>query len=269
MTLSTKSVADIMTTLHTALDSNDAIGTVAKIDHQANAARVDEKLRATQLTLFGNPLLGTPLMQINQQAGLDLPQRLLAFEDSSGQSHIHYRSADYLRARHGLEDATETLEKINNALGKLASTAAEQEASSTAETLPAFSEGIVTVDSDNDMQTTCDNLRTAIESINPIKLVAELDHSANAHRVGEQLPPTKLFIFGNPQLGTPLMQSSQSVAIDLPQKMLVFENDAGKVSVAYDDPTYTARLHSITDQAAVIDKMTVALDKLAAVATST
>lgn len=261
-------VDETMAALETSLSENDAITIVSQIDHQANAANFDLELRPTRVTLFGNPLLGTPLMQINQLAGLDLPQKMFAWTDENGQSNIAYNSAAYLSGRHDLGEAQATLDTIDGALASLASAAGGQEFTPSEVSVPASGEGIIVELSENDMDTTYNNLRNAIESAEALILVRELDHSDNAAGVDLTLPPTRLIIFGNPNLGTPLMQSGQSIGIDLPQKMLVYENSEGEVFVAYNDPAYLARRHGITDQQEVIEMVTQALSNLAAAATT-
>ncbi len=262
------SVAETMATLETSLNANDAISIVAQIDHQANASNVELELRPTRVTLFGNPRLGTPLMQINQLAGLDLPQKMFAWTDENGQSNIAYNSAAYLSGRHDLGEAQTTLDTIDGALATLAAAAAGQEFTPAEVSAPASGEGIIVIPSENDMDTTYSNLRGAIDAAEPLIIVAELDHSANAASVDQTLLPTRLIIFGNPNLGTPLMQSGQSIGIDLPQKMLVYEDEDGQVSVAYNDPAYLAARHGITDQQTVIDTVTQALSGLATGATT-
>ena len=262
--VTTGNVAEAISALETTLNANDLIGIVAQIDHQANAAANELDLRPTSVTLFGNPRLGTPLMQINQLAGLDLPQKILAWEDETGQSNIAYNSADYLSGRHGLGGAQDVLENINNALNNLAGGAAGQTITPVSGAVPSNGEGIIVVQSANDMDTTFTNLEQAIINAPPLTLVTTLDHSANATSVGSFLLPTRLLVFGNPNLGTPLMQSGQSIAIDLPQKMLVFEDSEGVVSVAYNDPAFLAERHGITDQQDIIDMITTALGNLAA-----
>ena len=260
----TGNVAETISALETAIDGIDPVSIVEQIDHQANAAANDLELRPTSVTLFGNPLLGTPLMQINQLAGLDLPQNMLAWEDETGQTNIAYNSADYLSGRHGLSAAQETLDTINTALNNLANAAAGQEITPVAGAVPSIGEGVVVVQSANDIDTTFTNLQQAIVSAEPLTLVTILDHSANAETVGLTLLPTRLLVFGNPNLGTPLMQSEQSIGIDLPQKMLVFEDAEGVVSIAYNDPAFLAERHGITDQQEILGTITTALGDLAA-----
>jgi uncharacterized protein (DUF302 family) len=94
-------------------------------------------------------------------------------------------------------------------------------------------------------------------------ILAHIDHAAAAAKVGMALRPTEVLIFGNPLAGTPLMQAAQTIGIDLPLKALVWEDDAGKTWLAYNDPTWLARRHG-ADQGA--DRLLGAMtDALAAV----
>jgi len=94
---------------------------VATVNHQAGAASVNQKLRPTQVIIFGNPAAGTPLMQCNQTAGIDLPQKALIWEDEQGQVWLGYNSPKFLSRRHQLKGcADEALERIGNALKMLA-----------------------------------------------------------------------------------------------------------------------------------------------------
>jgi len=242
--------------------------TMGSVAETMAALETSLELRPTRVTLFGNPRLGTPLMQINQLAGLDLPQKMFAWTDETGQSNVAYNPAAYLSARHDLGEAQSTLDTIDTALATLATAAGGQEFIPAEVSVSNSGEGIIVVPSDNDMDTTYNNLRDAIDSAEALILVRELDHSANAASVELTLPPTRLIIFGNPNLGTPLMLSGQSIGIDLPQKMLVFEDADGQVSVAYNDPAYLAQRHGITDQQSVIDTITQALNGLATGATT-
>lgn len=108
---------------------------------------------------------------------------------------------------------------------------------------PLDDPGLVTLESDADFETTVARVEPALEA-RDLLLVTTVDHAENAASVGEELPPTTLFLFGNPAVGTPLMQASRSVAIDLPQKLLVWEAD-GEVFVTYNDPQYLARRHDL------------------------
>ena len=252
-----------------ALEAAPPVSIVAEVDHAANAASAGLDLRPTRVVLFGNPQLGTPLMQINQQAGLDLPQKMLVYEDAEGRVIVGYNTTDYLAQRHGVGGAA-TLDQIGSALEMFAGVAAGDDMldSEVGGATVARDEGVVTTQSENDFETTYSRLRSAISGNENLTIVAELDHAANAASVGLPLRPTRLVVFGNPALGTQLMQSEQTVGIDLPQKMLVYEDAEGVVHVAYNDPDFLADRHDLDGVADVTDTIGTALENLAAAATS-
>jgi uncharacterized protein (DUF302 family) len=78
-----------------------------------------------------------------------------------------------------------------------------------------------------------------------IATFALIDHSGEAAKVGLEMHPTKLVIFGNPKGGTPLMLAAPTIAIDLPLKILIWEDDQGKVWVSYNSPEYLAERHNL------------------------
>src|SRR5262249_49941269 len=78
-----------------------------------------------------------------------------------------------------------------------------------------------------------------------VAVFALVDHSGEAKKVGMEMHPTKLLIFGNPKGGTPLMLAAPSIAIDLPLKILIWEGDDGKVWVSYNSPEYLAQRHDL------------------------
>lgn len=103
------------------------LGVFAVIDHQANADSVDLELRPTTLILFGNPNVGTVLMQSDQSIGIDLPQKFLVWEDACGDVHIGYNSPDYLKRRHRIRDREQLFKNIGNALAAISEAAANPE----------------------------------------------------------------------------------------------------------------------------------------------
>ena len=122
-------------------------------------------------------------------------------------------------------------------------------------------EGLVTVSAEDSVEATVNRIKSDIEN-SPLTLMTTVDHAANADSVDEDLPPTTLLLFGNPAVGTPLMQASRSVAIDLPQKMLVYE-ESGRTTVAYNDPQYLAQRHDIEGQSDRLEQISSVLDQLA------
>ncbi len=107
----------------------------------------------------------------------------------------------------------------------------------------AVDRGIVDKPSSHSVDETVDRLKSILQS-RGITLFALVDHSGEAEKAGLQMPPTKLLIFGNAKAGTPLMLASPSVAIDLPLKVLVWQDAQGKVWVSYNTPAYLRERHS-------------------------
>ena len=127
-------------------------------------------------------------------------------------------------------------------------------------------DGLVTVESDASVERSVERVKDAIEGNDDLGLMAEVDHEENADSVDRDLPPTTVLVFGNPELGTPLMQAGRTLAIDLPQKLLVMEREDGTVSVSYNDPEYLAERHGVEGQDDRLDTVADALSSLADVA---
>lgn len=128
--------------------------------------------------------------------------------------------------------------------------------------------GIVRIKSGISFAETVAKLEAAIEANPALKIVAKIDHAANAKAAGQALRPTVLFIFGNPLLGTPLMEASQTAALDLPQKMIVFEDEKGGVFVVYNDPAFIAERHGIAKDHPAVTAAETGLSNLAKAATT-
>ncbi len=95
----------------------------ARINHQQNAAGVDMELRPTEVIIFGNPKVGTPLMQCAQEVGIDLPQKVLIMEDENEQVWLSYNNPEYLKHRHNIEGCDAVLTKIAGVLSTLSAAA--------------------------------------------------------------------------------------------------------------------------------------------------
>jgi uncharacterized protein (DUF302 family) len=104
--------------------------------------------------------------------------------------------------------------------------------------------GIVDRPSSHSVDETVERLKKILEA-KGITLFALVDHSGGAEKVGMKMRPTKLLIFGNPKGGTPLMLAAPSIALDLPLKILVWEDNDGKVWVSYNSPQYLKERHGV------------------------
>ena len=119
-------------------------------------------------------------------------------------------------------------------------------------------EGLVTIESRQSVKQTIDTLEEGLKA-NGVTIIARVDHAAGAATVNLPLRPTLLLIFGNPKGGTPLMQSQQTIGIDLPLKALAWEDANGKVWLSYNDPAWVAARHGAGDVSKVTDALAAAL----------
>jgi uncharacterized protein (DUF302 family) len=108
----------------------------------------------------------------------------------------------------------------------------------------ASSKGVIRKQSNHSVDDTVAAIQQILQA-KGIALFAFVDHSGEAEKVGLQMPPTKLLIFGNPKAGTPLMLASPGIAIDLPLKILVAQDAEGKVWLSYNDPAYLTDRHGL------------------------
>ncbi len=127
--------------------------------------------------------------------------------------------------------------------------------------------GMVSIQSAYDVTTTADRLEAAIDK-NGMTVFTRINHAEGAMNVGMQLRPTELIIFGNPKVGTPLMQCSHSAAMDLPQKALVWQDAKGQVWFSYNDPVWLVGRHNITGCNDLLKQVSGTLMNFATAATS-
>ena len=106
--------------------------------------------------------------------------------------------------------------------------------------------GIVSLSSRNTVNETVARLSSILES-RGMKIFARIDQQAAAKAVNLDMKPMVLLVFGNPKAGTPLMQKYPSLAIDLPLKALVWEDEAGQVSVSYNSPEFLKNRHALAE----------------------
>ncbi len=111
-------------------------------------------------------------------------------------------------------------------------------------------DGLATIESRHSVSETIDRVAVAVAA-KGIAIFARIDHAAGAASVGMSLRPTELIIFGNPKAGTPLMLANQVAGIDLPLKLLAWQDAAGKVWLTYNDPLWIARRHALSDDTEV------------------
>ena len=119
-------------------------------------------------------------------------------------------------------------------------------------------EGMVDVKSSFGVKETGDRIESVLKE-KGMTIFNRVKHSEAAKKVGVELKEAELIIFGNPKVGSPLMKCQQSVAIDLPQKALIWKDSEGNTWISYNDPRYLKKRHNISNCEEVISKIEKAL----------
>ena len=119
-------------------------------------------------------------------------------------------------------------------------------------------DGMINIKSMFGVKETADRLE-GILATKGMTIFTRINHSEAAKNIGIELRETELIIFGNPKVGSPLMQCQQSMAIDLPQKALIWKNAQGTVWISYNDPRYLQNRHNIPGCNEIITKISNAL----------
>ena len=128
-------------------------------------------------------------------------------------------------------------------------------------------QGLLSIRSNHDVDTTVDRLEAAIKA-KGFGVFGKVPHHKGAAKVGMKLRPTTLLIFGNPKVGAPLMQCSRTTGIDLPQKALIWQDQEGTTWLSYNDPQYLKTRHNIEGCDPVLGKVSQALSNFANAATA-
>jgi len=123
--------------------------------------------------------------------------------------------------------------------------------------------GQISIRSNHGVKVSMDRLEQVLNE-KGMTIFARVDHAGAAKKVGMTLRPTELMIFGNPKVGTPLMLCGQSIALDLPQKMLAWQDEQEQVWLTYNDPFYLAQRHAIQGCDEALGKVANALHNIAA-----
>jgi len=127
--------------------------------------------------------------------------------------------------------------------------------------------GMTSIPSSFGPKETMDRLEAEVRC-NDLTVFARIDHAAGAAKVGLTLRPTELIVFGNARGGTPLIQSAQTVGIDLPLKALVWQDASGRTWLSYNEPKWIAQRHGVTNGQPVVSKMADLLGAIARKATT-
>ena len=219
------------------------------VNHAAAAASVDPELRPTQVIFARQPRIFERLtLKRNDTIGIDLPVKILVYEDEDGEIQVTSNPFGYLVDRHDIKTKDPVLRLLQLSVNQFG--------------MPAS--GLVTIPSNQTFEETVESLKTAIPSP-PFRFPLEVDFNDRSdyyrkHR-SSRLP--FLLVFGNPAVGTPLMQADQRIGLDLPQEYLVWEDRNGEVNITWNDPFFIAARYDIEGQEARLAAIANALNNFA------
>ena len=224
------------------------------VNHSAAASSVDLELAPNQV-IFARPpkFIEKRLLRKSDTIGLDMPFKLLVYEDSNGEIKLSVNTLGYLIDRHkiGIRDfVLRMTDKLIEQFGTLADEG----------------HGLISVESSQSIEDTVQALQDAI-SVNPdirIPLVLNYKNSSSkkSHKREQKSFPI-LIVFGNPNVGTPLMQADPRMGIDLPLKFLVWQDQQGQVNITYNEPHFIANRINLQGQDERLDAIATVLNKLA------
>ena len=219
------------------LSRSGGLRKVAEIDHSRLGHEAGSPMPPSRVVIFSDAVLETQLIQLNPLAALDLPLRVLAFEDSGGDARLIYNEFDYLLSRFQLDPArTESL-----AAGYARSVAAVTKGVP-ADAISAFAsdemqpDGIVTITSPYDFDETLKRVNAAIDAQDDTMHFGKVDFQASASKQGIDIPPSQLILFGAPGPGGKVMAPAITLGLDgFCQKFLVWQDANGRTHLSFND----------------------------------
>ncbi|AFM06027.1 hypothetical protein Fleli_3715 [Bernardetia litoralis DSM 6794] len=239
-----KSVNEIYTSIKSAIEGNPNLKIIAEINHSENAKGIETEISESRLIIFGNPKVGTQLMQQNQAVAIDLPMKMLVYDDN-GTTKVIYNNASILMNRYEII-LPELEEKINGLLNKISQSEIEETQLQDLK-LESILSDLQTKESSLSVDKTSENLEKLLTE-KEFKLFAKIEHDKAAKNADLELRATRLFIFGKPQVGSQLMKLNSTIGLDLPMKILIWEDDNGKTQVSYFKGSFLANRHSIENE---------------------
>ncbi|MEE9338737.1 MAG: DUF302 domain-containing protein [Methylococcaceae bacterium] len=224
------------------------------VNHSAAAESVDLDLAPNQV-IFARPpkLLEKRLLRKSNTIGLDLPIKFLVFEDDDGNIKLSINTLGYLIDRHKIHIKDLVLKLTTKLITQFSAMDNEES-------------GLITVQSSLSTKDTAQTLQNAISANPSVRIPLILEYGdKNANRKHERYKKSFpiLIVFGNPNVGTPLMQSDPRIGIDLPLKFLVWEDQQGQVNITYNDPLFIVARVNLQGQHKRLEAIAAVLNNLA------
>ncbi|MEP0201073.1 MAG: DUF302 domain-containing protein [Halioglobus sp.] len=211
---------------------------IVDIDHSRLARQAGASMPPARVIIFSDTQLESQLIELNPLTALDLPLRVLAFEDTDdASSKIIYNSFDYLESRYELDRSTSSglrkryEQSISEAVDGLPPTAVA--AFSNDEMSP---DGIITIESPYGFKETIERVNAAINAQDDTVHFGTVDFQANARDLGSEIAPAYMILFGAPAPGGKAMADAQTLGLDgFCQKFLIWEDSSGRINLSFND----------------------------------
>ncbi|MGB3829085.1 MAG: DUF302 domain-containing protein [Ornithinimicrobium sp.] len=248
---------DVPGTVERVQDALSEAGMVTlTLDHQSNAESVGMQLRPTTVVIGGAPKIGTPLLLEQQEVGVDLPQKFLAWQDADGEVWLAYNSAEYVATQAGIDPGSTALTGLEQGSAGIAATASgSQTPANSGAPVTRYPDYLLDQPSDATVEETISRYRAAFSAADLARLPA-VDHAAGARTVDAELRPTQVVYAGNPAVGTPLIAAEQTMGIDLPTRYLAWADETGDVRAGHVNVDRLAQRHGVTGVDEVLAKVT-------------
>lgn len=226
--------------LFAALDANvaasDMLEKIVEIDHSRLGAEAGSVMPPAKVLIFSSPELEAQLLGINPLIAIDLPLRVLAYESmSDGSSRVAFNSFEYLQSRYSLDDLIELEAVFDDSMAAvLRGVGPENLASFANDTMQP--DGITTLDSPYDFETTVERLTAAIDAQDDTVWFGTVNFQARAKEQGIEIGPSRLLLFGGPAPGAKAMAEAPTLGLDaFCQKLLVWQDETGAVRASFND----------------------------------
>lgn len=216
--------------------TSDTLEKIVDIDHSRLGAEAGSVMPPAKVLIFSSPEFEAELLAINPLVAIDLPLRVLAYESvTDGSSRIAFNSFEYLQSRYGLGDLIELEAVFDDSMAAVLRGVGQ-------ENLTPFSndvmqpDGINTLDSPYDFETTVQRLTAAIDAQDDTVWFGTVDFQARAQEQGIEIGPSRLLLFGGPAPGAKAMAEAPTLGLDaFCQKLLVWQDEQGAVKVSFND----------------------------------
>ncbi|WP_371810819.1 DUF302 domain-containing protein [Ruegeria sp. HKCCD7318] len=229
---------DNLLELETAVDEAGATP-IASIDHSRLAKAEGVEMPASRVLIFSDPEINTPVLEENVRAGLDLPFRVLSF-DQDGRPQIVYTDSQFLKVRHDLNNT----QALNSFQSKLLEVLKDLDAAPAPTNGLNTNYGIIDLRSQLSVTEAVKRLRATVMEQNDTVWFGEIDFATEASLLGVELPDTVLLLFGGPAPGGVAMAGFPAIGLDaFCQKLLVYAHEEGGSVVIFNDIAALAELH--------------------------